>query len=70
MSEFNIPAEVKNQILDQRIAQLNAEGYQHELLVKQFDAVGAGESDEANASRAAIETIKAALTVCAEELEN
>jgi hypothetical protein len=40
------------------------------LLVKQFDAVGAGESDEANASRAAIETIKAALTVCAEELEN
>jgi hypothetical protein len=70
MSEFNIPSEVKAQILEQRIAQLNAEGYQHELLVKQFDAVGAGESDEANASRAAIETIKAALTVCAEELEN
>jgi hypothetical protein len=70
MSEFNIPAEIKAQILEQRIAQLNAEGYQHELLVKQFDAVGAGESDEANASRAAIETIKAALTVCAEELEN
>lgn len=70
MSEFNIPSEVKAQILEQRITQLNAEGYQHELLVKQFDAVGAGESDEANASRAAIETIKAALTVCAEELEN
>jgi hypothetical protein len=70
MSEFNIPSEIKAQILEQRIAQLNAEGYQHELLVKQFDAVGAGESDEANASRAAIETIKAALTVCAEELEN
>jgi hypothetical protein len=70
LSEFNIPSEVKAQILEQRIAQLNAEGYQHELLVKQFDAVGAGESDEANASRAAIETIKAALTVCAEELEN
>lgn len=70
MSEFNIPTEIKAQILEQRIAQLNAEGYQHELLVKQFDAVGAGESDEANASRAAIETIKAALTVCAEELEN
>jgi hypothetical protein len=70
LSEFNIPSEVKAQILEQRITQLNAEGYQHELLVKQFDAVGAGESDEANASRAAIETIKAALTVCAEELEN
>ena len=70
MSVFNIPTEVKAQILEQRVAQLNAEGYQHELLVKQFDAVGAGESDEANASRQAIETIKAALTVCAEELEN
>jgi len=70
MSEFNIPTEIKAQILEQRIAQLNAEGYQHELLVKQFDAVGASESNEANASRAAIETIKAALTVCAEELEN
>jgi len=67
MSEFNISAELKAQILEQRVAQLNAEGYQHELLVKQFDAVGAGESDEANASRAAIETIKAALTVCIDE---
>jgi hypothetical protein len=68
MSEFNIPTEVKAQILEQRLAQLNAEGYQHELLVKQFDAVGAGESDEAAASRAAIETIKAAIAVCDDEL--
>jgi hypothetical protein len=70
MSEFNVSPENKAALLAQRIEQLNLEGYQHELLVKQFDAVGAGESDEANASRAAIETIKAALTVCAEELEN
>ena len=70
MSAFNISPENKAALLAQRIDQLNLEGYQHELLVKQFDAVGAGDSDEANASRQAIETIKAALTVCAEELEN
>lgn len=70
MSEFNIPSEIKAQILEQRIAQLNAEGYQHELNLKQFEAVGATDSDEANATRQAIETIKTALTVCAEELEN
>ena len=70
MSEFNIPLEIKAQILEQRIAQLNAEGYQHELNLKQFEAVGATDSDEANATRQAIETIKTALTVCAEELEN
>lgn len=70
MSDFNIPTEIKAQILEQRIAQLNAEGYQHELNLKQFEAVGATDSDEANQTRAAIETIKTALTVCAEELEN
>ena len=70
MSAFNISPENKAALLAQRIEQLNLEGYQHELNLKQFEAVGAGDSDEANASRQAIETIKAALTVCAEELEN
>ena len=69
MSEFNIPTEIKAQILEQRIAQLNAEGYQHELNLKQFEAIGASDSDEANATRAAIETIQTALNVCAQELE-
>jgi len=70
MSEFNIPAEAKEQILAQRIEQLNLEGYQHELLLKQFEAVGATDSTEAQTSRDAIDTIKTALTVLAEEREN
>ena len=70
MSDFNISAEAKEQILAQRIEQLNLEGYQHELLLKQFEAVGATDSAEAQTSRDAIDTIKTALTVLAEEREN
>ena len=70
MSEFNIPIDLKQQMLDERILQLNAEGYRHELNLKQFEAVGAGDSPEAEQTRQAIETIKAALRVCAEEKEN
>jgi hypothetical protein len=70
MSVFNVSADQKLALLQARIEQLNLEGYQHELLVKQFEAVGAGESDEANASRQAIDTITTALAVCAEELES
>lgn len=69
MSDFNIPIDLKHQMLEERILQLNAEGYRHELNLKQFEAVGAGDSPEAEQTRQAIETIKAALTVCAEELE-
>ena len=69
MSEFNIPAEAKEQILAQRIEQLNLEGYQHELLLKQFEAVGATDSTEAQTSRDAIEVIKKALDVLTAELE-
>jgi len=69
MSAFNVSPENKAALLAQRIEQLNLEGYQHELNLKQFEAIGASDSDEANNARAAIETIKAALTVCAGELE-
>jgi hypothetical protein len=70
MSEFNVSIDHKHALLTQRIEALNLEGYQHELLLKQFDAAGAGDSAEAQASRDAIVAIKAALAVCAEEIEN
>lgn len=69
MSEFNVSPDNKHALLTQRIEALNLEGYQHELLLKQFEAAGAGDSQEAQASRDAITAIKAALSVCAEELE-
>jgi hypothetical protein len=69
MSAFNVSPENKAALLAQRIEQLNLEGYQHELNLKQFEAVGASDSDEANNARAAIETIQTALAVCEQELE-
>jgi hypothetical protein len=70
MSEFNVNQEQKQALLAQRIEQLNLEGYNHELNLKQFEAIGASDSDEANNARQAIETIKSALFVLAEEREN
>jgi len=70
MSDFNISNDQKQALLQQRIDQLNLEGYNHELNLKQFEAIGAGQSSEADGSRQAIETIKTALTVLAEEIEN
>jgi hypothetical protein len=70
MSDFNISNDQKQALLQQRIDQLNLEGYNHELNLKQFEAIGASESAEAQTSRDAIETIKTALTVLAEEKEN
>ena len=69
MSEFNVPIDTKRAMLEQRIQSLNVEGYGHELLLKQFEAAGAGDSAEAQASRDAITAIKAALQVCATEME-
>jgi hypothetical protein len=68
MSEFNLTAETKQQIIEQRLAQLNAEGYQHELNLKQLEAVDALESTEAEQTRQAIETIKTAIATCEAEL--
>ena len=70
MSDFNISNDQKQALLQQRIDQLNLEGYNHELNLKQFEAIGAGDTQEADGSRQAIETIKAALTVLANELES
>ena len=64
-----MPLDTKRAMLEQRIQSLNVEGYGHELLLKQFEAAGAGDSAEAQASRDAITAIKAALQVCATEME-
>jgi len=68
MSEFNVNQEQKQALLAQRIEQLNLEGYNHELNLKQFEAIGASDSDEANNARQAIETIKTAIEVCQAEI--
>ena len=69
MSEFNVSPEMKAQLIAERLNQLNMEGYQHELLLKQYDAVDALESEEAEKSRNAIEAIKAAIAVCEAEVK-
>jgi hypothetical protein len=68
MSEFNVSPEVKSQLIADRLNQLNVEGYQHELLLKQFEAVDALESEEAQTSKNAIVAIKAAIAVCEAEV--
>jgi hypothetical protein len=40
MSLFNVSPEVKNQLLTERIASLNLEGYQHELNKATAEAIG------------------------------
>lgn len=40
MSQFNVNPELKTQLLTERIAQLNLEGYQHELNKATAEAVG------------------------------
>ena len=66
MTEFNISAEVKAQIIAERLAALNLEGYQHELNKKAAEAVGnaeaVAEADEA------ITIIKNAITVHEQEI--
>jgi hypothetical protein len=69
MSDFNISNDQKQALLQQRIDQLNLEGYNHELNLKQFEAIGASDSVEAQGSRDAIETTKRALEVVMKELD-
>lgn len=40
MSQFNVSKELKTQLLTERIAQLNLEGYQHELNKATAEAIG------------------------------
>lgn len=69
MSQFNIPAEVKNQILAERINTISLEGYQNELNLKTLEALGKGDSPEADAARENIAIIVNAIAVAQTELE-
>jgi hypothetical protein len=66
MTEFTIPAEIKAQLIAERLQALNLEGYQHELNKKAAEAVGnleaVAQADEA------ITIIKNAITVHEAEL--
>jgi hypothetical protein len=67
MTEFNIPTEIKEQLINERLQALNLEGYQHELNKKAAEAVGnleaVAQADEA------ITIIKNAIAVHQEELD-
>jgi len=65
---FNVSPEIKQQLLSERIAQLNLEGYQNELNLKSAEALGNQEVvDQATAN---IAVIKSAIEVHEAELEN
>lgn len=67
MTEFNIPTEIKEQLIQERLQALNLEGYQHELNKKAAQAVGnleaVAQADEA------IEVIKSAIAIHEQELK-
>jgi hypothetical protein len=66
MTEFNIPTEIKEQLIAERLQALNLEGYQHELNKKAAEAVGnveaVAQADEA------ITIIKQAIAIHEQEL--
>ena len=66
MTEFNIPTEIKAQLIAERLQALNLEGYQHELNKKAAQAVGnleaVAQADEA------ITIIKNAIAVHEQEI--
>ena len=65
---FNVSPEIKQQLLTERIAQLNLEGYQNELNLKSAEALGNQEViDQATAN---IAIIKSAIEVHEAELGN
>ena len=66
MTEFNIPTEIKAQLIAERLQALNLEGYQHELNKKAAEAVGNAEA-VAQADEA-ITIIKNAIAVHEAEL--
>jgi hypothetical protein len=63
---FNVSNEHKAELLTQRIAALNLEGYQHELNKKSAEALGNSEVVEQSVQAIAI--IKSAITVHETEL--
>ena len=66
MTEFNIPAEMKLAVINERLQALNLEGYQHELNKKAAEAVGNLEA--VAQAEEAITIIKNAISVHEAEL--
>jgi hypothetical protein len=67
MTEFIIPAEIKAQLINERLQALNLEGYQHELNKKAAEAVGNLEA--VAQAEEAITIIKNAIAVHQGELD-
>ena len=66
MSQFNVSTELKSQLLTERIAQLNLEGYQHELNKATAEAIG---NDQAvREAESAIAIIVTAIEVATTQL--
>ena len=66
MSQFNVSTELKSQLLTERIAQLNLEGYQHELNKATAEAIG---NDQAvQEAESAIAIIVTAIEVATTQL--
>jgi hypothetical protein len=66
MTEFNIPSEIKAQLIAERLQALNLEGYQHELNKKAAEAVGNLEA--VAQAEEAIAIIKQAIAVHEQEI--
>ncbi len=69
MSQFNISPEMKIQILNDRIASISVEGYQNELNLKTLEALGQGDSPEAEKAKENIVIIANAIAVAQAELD-
>ena len=68
MSKFNVSKELKTQLLTERIAQLNLEGYQHELNKAAAEAIGNDQAvqEAENAIAIIVTAIEVATTQLAE----
>jgi hypothetical protein len=67
MSLFNVTPEVKNQLLTERIASLNLEGYQHELNKATAEAIG--NTEAVQEAESAIAIIVTAIEVAQTQLD-
>lgn len=65
---FNVPNEVKAQMLTERIQALNLEGYQNELNLKSAEAIG--NAEVVAQAQANIDVIKSAIAVHEQELSD
>jgi hypothetical protein len=68
MTQFDVNPELKTQLLTERIAQLNLEGYQHELNKATAEAIG--NTQAIQEAESAIAIILTAITVAQEQLAN